>query len=234
MSTAPARCLDCLVRDTALCAAMRDDELEALSAFGRRRVVPRGQVVRWSGDPSTLCANVVSGALKVTAATGDGREQIVGLLFPGDFVGQPFEEAEPLTVTTLAETDLCSFPRPSFERVLDAHPRVERLLLQRTLASLNDARQRMLSLGRRSAQERVAGFLLDVAARTLPADVGDCATIDIPIGRGEMADYLGLTIETVSRQLKRLKAQRLIEYARGERRCTIVSRAALAAAAGPD
>lgn len=226
-------CHECSVRQTALCASMVDDELEALSAIGRRKLFPGGQVVTWSGDPNTLCANVVSGALKVTASTEDGREQIVGLLYQGDFAGQPFVEEAPLTITALTDTDLCIFPRPAFERTLGDHPRLERLLLQRTMRSLDEARQRMLSLGRKNAQERIAGFLLDVIERTVSRGATLPLAIELPIGRGEMADFLGLTIETVSRQLTKLKSEGVIAFEKGDRSCTIVNRAALVAIAYP-
>jgi CRP/FNR family transcriptional regulator len=189
--------------------------------------------VTWSGDPNTLCANVVSGALKVTASTEDGREQIVGLLFQGDFAGQPFVEEAPLTITALAAADLCLYPRSAFERTLGEHPRLERLLLRRTMRSLDEARQRMLSLGRKNAQERIAGFLLEVIDRTLPEGAPAPLHIELPIGRGEMADFLGLTIETVSRQLTRMRSDGMIEFEKGDRSCTIVNRARLYAVAHP-
>ncbi|MFD1787547.1 Crp/Fnr family transcriptional regulator [Sphingomonas floccifaciens] len=232
MIAVPTRCIDCAVRDVALCASMSDDELRALSDMGRRRVLPAGQVVSWAGEPSSSCASVVSGALKATASTADGREQIVGLLFPGDFVGQPFQDDASLTVTTLVATDLCIYPRAGFEHVVDDHPRMERLLLERTLASLSQARGRMLSLARRSAKERVAGFLLELADHTGESGP-DGIRVRIPISRGDLADYLGLTIETVSRQLTLLKASGVLGVARGGRDCTIRDRARLEGVAGP-
>ncbi|MCP4027740.1 MAG: cyclic nucleotide-binding domain-containing protein, partial [Sphingomonas sp.] len=90
-----------------LCGAADIDELSSLSAIGRRRAVAAGQVLTWAGDDNVVCANVVSGILKVTASTSDGREQIVGLVFGGDFVGQLFEETSSLTVTALVDSDLC-------------------------------------------------------------------------------------------------------------------------------
>lgn len=234
MVDARQRCLDCLVRDTALCASMADDELVALSTIGRRRIFDSGQILSWSGDANMLCANVVSGALKVTASTPDGREQIVGLLFPGDFVGQPFAEETPLTIGVLTQSDLCIFPRDRFERTLGEHPKLERVLLQRTIASLNDARERMLTLGRRNAQERVAGFLLELADRMGVRDDKGHVHFDIPISRGETADFLGLTIETVSRQLTRLKAAGTIALPKAGRSIEVLDRAALEACASPD
>jgi CRP/FNR family transcriptional regulator len=212
---------------------MSDGELSALSAIGRRRVLPVGQVVTWAGDTLTSCANVVSGALKVTASTADGREQIVGLLFPGDFVGQPFAGEAPLTVTTLTETDLCIYPRAGFEQMLDKYPRMERMLLARTMASLNEAHGRMLALGRKNAQERVAGFLLELVEHAGSRGSDGLLHVQIPISRSEMADLLGLTIETVSRQLTRLRAAEVIAFAHGERDCTICDQAQLDAIVNP-
>lgn len=231
MNPVPERCADCAVRDSALCASLADHELEALNAIARHKVVPRGQVFAWEGDASSLCANIVSGVLKVTSATADGREQIVGLLYAGDFVGQPFRAETSLTVTALSDADLCIYPRRSFEAVLDDHSKLERMLLQRTLSALDDARARMLSLGRKSAAERVSGFLVEMADRCATGDADD--SFDLPLTRGQMADVLGLTIETVSRQLTNLKGAGLIALLPG-RGVTIIERAGLEARAGAE
>ena len=229
MNLVPERCADCAVRDSALCASLADHELEALNAIARHKVIPRGQVFVWEGDASSICANIVSGVLKVTSATADGREQIVGLLFAGDFVGQPFRAETSLTVTALSEADLCIYPRQGFETVLDDHSKLERMLLQRTMAALDDARARMLSLGRKSAEERVSGFLLEMADRC--GGDGEAGGFDLPLTRGQMADVLGLTIETVSRQLTSLKGGGLIALSAG-RGVTILDRAGLEGCAG--
>ncbi|MBN8829077.1 MAG: helix-turn-helix domain-containing protein [Sphingomonadales bacterium] len=233
MDSMPVRCRSCGVRDTALCASLGDGELSALHDIGRRRIIPAGQVVSWAGDPNAICANIVRGVLKVTASMADGREQIVGLLYSGDFVGQLFAEESSLTVIALTETDLCCYSRTSFEHVLDDFPRLERMLLKRTMSSLNDARERMLRLGRQNAQERVAGFILDVALREGLEDEEGELNVVLPISRGEMADFLGLTIETVSRQLTRLKTDGVIAFAKGDRVCTIPERERLEAIVNP-
>jgi len=231
MKPSPDRCAECAVRDSALCASLADHEIDALNAIARRKVIARGQVFVWEGDANSICATIVSGVLKVTSATADGREQIVGLLFAGDFVGQPFRAEASLTVTALSDADLCIYPRRNFEAALDNHPKLERLLLKRTMAALDDARGRMLSLGRKSAEERVAGFLLEMADRTKAGGTED--SFDLPLTRGQMADVLGLTIETVSRQLTNLKGAGLIALLTG-RGVIILDRSGLAARAGRD
>lgn len=216
----PQRCVDCLVRNKALCGSLGDEDLLELSHLGRHKMVPKGSVVAWEGDENPICANIVTGALKLQSATADGREQTVGLLFSGDFIGEPFEEECTVTAEALADTDLCIFPRSGFERVLDDQPRLERALLERTLKSLREARERQLVLGRKSARARLAWFLL-----SLPR--GCDGTIDVPIARQEISDYLGLTIETVSRQFTDLRSSGMIEAARGGRLVRIVDTIAL-------
>ena len=227
MSPVIDRCRSCLVREHAICGGLGDPELQTLSTIGRRRTIAAGQVLGWAGDANLACANLVSGILKVTSSTADGREQIVGLLFSGDFVGQLFLQEATLTVTALTESDLCLYPRERFEDVLRSSHALEHALLRRTMASLNDARERMLTLGKRAAPERIAGFLLDLARRAAEDGRSQTAALEIPISRGDMADYLGLTIETVSRQLTRFKAMGAIALAKGDRSIDVTDMATL-------
>jgi CRP/FNR family transcriptional regulator len=222
-------CAECAVRDRALCGSLSDRELGALNAVSRRVHLTRGETLMWAGDDSLVCGNLLSGVMKLTASTADGREQIVGLLYPADFVGRPYAERADFTVTALSDVELCVFPRMRFEAVLEDHVRMERLLLQRTFAALEEARTRMLTLARLSAAEKLAGFLVDMAERT-----GGCratafgpVTFDLPLTRGEIAEALGMSIETVSRQLGRLKDKGAIAL-HGARGITIRDRALLA------
>jgi CRP/FNR family transcriptional regulator len=213
---------------------LSDAELGALNVLGQRRRIARGETLMWAGDDSLVCANLLSGVLKITDTTADGREQIVGLLYPADFVGRPFADSADFTVTALTDATLCVFPRLPFERVLEDHVRMERLLLQRTFAALGEARRRMLVLARKSAREKVAGFLLDMADRAGDAGCRAAAdgpvTFDLPMTRGQIAAVLGLTIETVSRQFTALKTAGLIALPTA-RAVTIRDRAGLAAKA---
>ncbi len=211
------------MRDRSLCACLSDAELSELNRIGQRRRVSAGETVIWAGDESLICANLMSGLLKMVASTADGREQIVGLLQPADFVGQLFAQQSDFTITALTDAELCVFPRAPFERFLESHARMEHLLLQRTLKALSEARGRMLTLSRKSAEEKVAGLLLDLAG-----EAGSEPTFDLPLTRGQMADVLGLTIETVSRQLTKLRSVGAIAL-RGGRALTITDRGALLA-----
>src|SRR4051812_38305968 len=92
-------CTGCSVRTLSLCGTLDDRELAALSRIGHRRTIARGETLMWAGEAAEQCGNVLSGALKLTASTPDGREQTVSTLYPADFVGRPYAENAPFTVT---------------------------------------------------------------------------------------------------------------------------------------
>lgn len=221
-------CDSCAVRDAALCGSLDDGELAELHRIGRRRRVGRGETIAWAGEESRNCANILSGLFKLSASTADGREQTVGLLYPADFMGRPYAARTDYNVTALSEAEICVFPRSAFEETLERHGSLERELLRRTLTTLDEARARQLMLARQSAEERIARFLLDMAkkmggSRSTPDGP---QTFDLPLSRGAIADVLGLTIETVSRQMTKLKAAGIIALP-GGRAVTILRRAAL-------
>ncbi len=222
----PDRCAACAGRQTAVCASFADHELMALHAIGRRRILSAGQVLIWAGDPSSVCASLVSGVLKVVREEPDGRAQIVALLFPGDFVGELFVEHASETVVALADANLCLYPRGALERVLARQPAAGRLLLRRALATLAETRLWMLTLGRRHAPEKVAAFLLDMDRR-----LGSRDTFELPMRRAAIGEVLGLTIETVSRQMSALTGAGLIALP-GGRHVRLLDRAGLARIAG--
>jgi CRP/FNR family transcriptional regulator len=226
-------CSECGVRDRALCASLDDSQLAALSPLGVQRRLVRGETLVRAGDPPLVCANLQSGVMKLSTVTAAGEEAITGLLFPGDFIGRPFMGSPEHDIVALTDVELCVFPRAAFERALSDHRRMEQLLLERTLAELDRARRAIVTLGRASAGARVAGFLDDIARRMAtsgcqPGSEPTGRSFDLPLSRGEIADVLGLTIETVSRQMTRLRTAGLIALPGGR---TIVVRDAARLAA---
>lgn len=212
---AASSCDDCVVRDRAICSALGSSELLGLNAIGRRRTISAGESLIWEGDDSTLVGNVIGGSLKLSTSTSDGREQIVGVVYPSDFIGRPFGGTTGHTVTALTDAQVCVFSRDDFDRFASRHPALERKLLERTLTELDRTRSWMLLLGRKTADQRIATFLLDMSRRLAPADGEDEADaldqFELPFSRQQVADLLGLTIETVSRQLTRLKKEGVID-----------------------
>jgi CRP/FNR family transcriptional regulator len=207
-------CTQCIVRNRAICAGLEPDELEALGQLGRKQRISKGQTVLWEGDDSVVVANVIAGVLKASMSMADGREQIVGIVFSSDFIGRPFAQQSPYSVTALTDAELCVFSRATFDSFARKHPELEHKLLQQALNELDRAHEWMLLLGKKTATERTATLLLEMSVRLgetgCTADKSGLDAFELPLDRQQMGDVLGLTIETVSRQLSRLKADGVI------------------------
>jgi CRP/FNR family transcriptional regulator len=232
-------CRDCIVRSDALCRALPGGQLWHLSRVVHRKRYRPGSVIVRSGDPSGWCAHVVSGVLKLTLGLSDGRQQIVGLLFSSDFLGRPFRERAPFTAEAVSVVELCCFSRSYFEQLLQEHPAMKQLFLERTLDAVDAARDWMLLLGCKTAEERVATLILLMARRAHAARRAPCAQeqppvrFDLPLSRMEMAEFLGLRTETISRQLRKLHTAGLIDMA-GPRSIAVRDLRALERAVGTD
>jgi CRP/FNR family transcriptional regulator, anaerobic regulatory protein len=206
-------CTQCAVRDAAICHTLSDSELGEFSGMGRHQSLKRGQTMLWEGDDSLLVGNVIEGVLKLSVSTVDGREQTLGLLFPSDFIGRPFGPTTNHSVVALTDAEVCTFRRTGFDDFARRHPDLEHGLLQRTLTELDRTRQWMALLGRKSATARVASFLLEMAGRARcpgAAEQDSGVRFELPLSRQDIADLLGLTIETVSRQITSLRDEGII------------------------
>ena len=226
----------CVVRNRAICAALDSKEVEALNSIGRRRTLAAGESLYWEGEDSVLVANVIEGVLKLSTGTEDGRELIVGVVYPSEFIGRPFGTTNDHGVTALTDARVCVFNRRDFDAFAREHPALEHKLLDRTLTELARTRRWMLLLGRKSASEKLASFLLEMAERLVEPGCKVSfdypqRTLTLPFSRQQIADVLGLTIETVSRQFTRLKAEGIVDLP-SRREVSILDRDALAAEAG--
>lgn len=209
------RCSHCPVRHHAVCGAMDDVQLRKLSQIAHRKHYTAGQTILSDQEPAGFFANVISGTIKLTKTMPDGRQQIVGLLFAPDFLGRAFSKNNPYSAEAANNVEICTFANGAFERLANEYPDLQHKLFERTLDELDAAREWMLLLGRKTAEEKVASFLLMLARRSLLTGckhmaVPEKASFELPLTRADMADYLGLTIETVSRQLTKLRAGKAI------------------------
>lgn len=216
-------CSDCPIRHRAVCARCDERELAVLEEIKYYRSFEAGQMVIWSGDKMDFVASVVSGIATLTQTLEDGRTQMVGLLLPSDFVGRPGREFAPYNISATTDLMMCCFRKKPFEELMFRTPHVAQRLLEMTLDELDSAREWMLLLGRKTAREKLASLLAIVARRD--ASVKLRATrgrmiFDLPLTREAMADYLGLTLETVSRQISALKREGIIEL-EGKRHVTV-------------
>lgn len=202
-------CLGCAVRERAVCGVLEAAPLRAFKSTAPTVQYQVGDTVVFEDDEATNVYSLTAGLLRLSKLLPDGRRQIAGFLFPGDFLGITMEEEHAFTAEAVAPSTLCKFPRSRFDEFVAAHPELERRLYAVAAHELAAARQQLVLLGRKTATERVASFLLMLSSRC-PAGRGS-TEIDLPVSRIDMADYLGLRIETVSREVSALKAARVIQ-----------------------
>lgn len=208
------RCETCAVRHRAICGALSDSEIQHLNAIAHHRRLAPGSIILDDEEQPDYFANIISGVVKLTKSLPDGRQQIVGLEFASDFIGRPYRKSSPYRAEAVTDVHLCTYDRGRFERLAKELPDFERRLFNQTLDELDAAQEWMVLLGRKNAEERVASFLLMVARRI---EVIGCEPVEesgrrfeLPLTRAEIADFLGLTLETVSRQFTKLKVANVV------------------------
>ncbi len=209
-------CATCAVRGTSVCGVLTVHELNQLAGIVSIVSMPLGSSVIREGEAAHALFNVVRGSVKLFKLLPNGRRQITGFLFPGDFLGIALNETYAYNAEALEPLELCRLPRRKLEAMLASMPRLERKLLGTTAHELAAAQDQMVLLGRKTALERVASFLVSLSRRAARRGQPD-TRLDIPMSRTDIADYLGLTTETVSRSLTSLRRAGLIELGARDR-----------------
>jgi CRP-like cAMP-binding protein len=176
---------------------------------GLRVRAGRDDVLFNEGDEARSCYRIVSGAIRIVKILADGRRYVVDFLLAGDMIGLDRGPAYEFTAEAIVDSELVRYARPRLEAEFDDNPQSGRRLLDLMMRRLAAAQSQMLLLGRMSAMERVATFLVKLERR-LGARPGAHRTIRLDMTRADIADHLGLTIETVSRMLNQLKRQGII------------------------
>ncbi|WP_293678637.1 Crp/Fnr family transcriptional regulator [uncultured Phenylobacterium sp.] len=184
-------------------------DLQALAAEVRIRAYATGETLQRDGDDAMHVMNIRTGSVKVYKQLADGRRAVVGFLFAGDFFGLAALEVYSSGVEALEPVQAWRFPRAAFRQLVAERPRLEAALLRRVARDLESAQEQMLLLSRKTAMERLTTFILQLALRE-PEDAAGHAQVHFQMTRADMADYLGLTTETVSRCFTRLRGSGLI------------------------
>lgn len=209
-SDIPVLCRACEARHRGVCGALSAAQLISLNKQSTRKYVESGSELISESRETRTYANIISGVVKLTKMMADGRQQIVGLQFAPDFLGRPFRAASGITADAATGVDVCSFPKTVIDQMIRETPELEHRLLEQTLKELDEARDWMLTLGRKTASEKVASFLYLIATNVDPESDANSARFELPLTRSDIADFLGLTIETVSRQMTRLRKEGII------------------------
>lgn len=210
-------CAECVIRPITICRRLDAGTLAALRALGAMQRLEPGQPVFHEGDEVKRVFMLANGSMKIYTLLADGRRQITGFMFPGDFLGVSVDDEYAFTAEALVRSELWWFTRDAFERFVDTHPKVERELYRLAAHELAAAQAQMVLLGRKTAAERVASFFRSLLERQ---ELVSCETqreFDLPMSRLDIADYLGLTKETVSRMLAHLRSMKLIRLVNQDR-----------------
>ena len=203
-------CQGCEVRDKAVCGVLDCERLEEFRNLGWTLKLSPGQALFHEGDPATRVFTLTRGTLKLYKLLADGRRQVTGFLHPGDFLGISIDDEHAFSAEALENAQLCWFPRARFDDFVEEQPSMERELYRMAAHELAAAQQQFVLLGRKTAMERLASFLLIVGERMDRPAAEGTGMVRLPMSRSDIADYLGLTKETVSRVISALKRDRVI------------------------
>ena len=218
-------CATCGSRVAGLCYRVDAAVLDDFSADSQRFRLPAKSTVFREGDPATRAYSLVEGVVKLSRLLADGKQQVVGFRFAGDVLGYGAGKAYPFDAELLTDGHLCRIERSRLETLMRLYPQLERRLLHLCLTELSNTQDQLVTIGRRSAESRVASFLLGLAEAyrlrgPLPED------LPMPMTRSDIGDFLGLTLETVSRSFAAFKRQKLIAEP-GQHRLRILDAQAL-------
>jgi CRP/FNR family transcriptional regulator, anaerobic regulatory protein len=203
-------CGTCAARAYSVCQAMDDDHMHVIEHLSKRGTIPHGQTFVTEGDEAVTFFNITAGTAKIYKLLGDGRRQIIGFLGMGDFIGVTPGSTYAFTAEAVTDLKVCSFSRTRMEEVFAEHPPMRKKLLDMASNELAEAQEQMLLLGRKTAKERIASFLLGRLKRSIRLG-GSRNSLELPMSRHDIADYLGLTTETVSRCFTQMRNAELIK-----------------------
>ena len=209
-------CRACPVRHLSICAALSANELKDLESIMGTTELAAKMSLFHEGDPAEFAYSVTTGVLKLYTLLPDGRCQILGFLFPGDFLGLSTRSTYGFTAEAVSSATLCRFTKSKFSALMNRYPHLEDRLLARAGDELDAAREQMLMLGRKTAKERLASFLLMVSEKAERSGQSPLR-VRLLMSRSDIADFLGLTTETVSRSFTQLRKSGHIAKQEGER-----------------
>jgi CRP/FNR family transcriptional regulator, anaerobic regulatory protein len=207
-------CAHCAARPLGVCAALDRAELREFDHLARRVHFISRETVFAQEELTTSFYNLREGVMRLYKLLPDGRRQIVRFAMPGDFLGMATSARHSFSADAVGPVAVCRFSRTSFARFIEDKPHLLRRIHELVVRELSQAQDHIVLLGRRSAEENVASFLIGWRDRL--ARLGDATnTVPLPMGRQDIADFLGLTIETVSRTFTKLERDGLIDIVPG-------------------
>lgn len=204
------RCATCEIRSYSFCRCLKDDQLNIFSKISSEKEFKNKQTVFLQEEESKNLYNITKGNIKIYKLLRDGRIQIIGFLYPGDFFGSYKKGKYNYSAESIGDVKLCVFKQEVLDNYLEKNMNLAKELLHMTSHELTLAQDRIGVLGKLNANQRMAAFILNISKQRARIGWQD-NPISLPMMRQDIADYLGLTLETVSRELTKLKTSNLIK-----------------------
>ncbi len=203
-------CNQCIARHVSMCSVLKDSEVSTISEISKCFSLHPKQLVCAEGDQANYLFTIQTGCIRLSKMLSDGRRQIIDFLFPGEFFGLACANGYTCSAETITDVNLCRMPRTQiFEKFIEL-PVLGQKVLDITRTELQASQDQMLLLGRKSAKEKLCSFLLSMSDKSNPISHVPDGFIYLPMSRSDIADYLGLTIETISRQFTILSKEKII------------------------
>jgi CRP/FNR family transcriptional regulator len=206
-------CAMCGVKGLSVCSTLEPDEYESMEKIGRVFCSPAKSTLFAQGRDAKFVWNLTAGALRLSKLLPDGRRQVIGFALPGDFLGLAMASTHMFTADALTPVKVCQFSRVGFSQLIDKRPPLMRRLMEMVAHELSLAQDQMVILGRRTAEEKIAAFLIGMRDRYARLS-GQCVDVPLPMSRHDIGDFLGLSVETVSRMMTRLAREQTIVMVR--------------------
>jgi len=204
------RCSICKIRSYSFCRCLNEDQLEIFSKVSFEKKYVDKQNIFFQNDPSAHLFNITEGNVKIYQLLDDGRIQIIGFLYPGDFFGTYRNNKYNYSAEAIGDLRTCVFDQKTLDKYMDQNPVLAKELINQTSYELTLAQDRMTVMGRLNAIEKIANFLINISNQR--KRIGwPSNPISLSMTRQDIADYLGLTIETVSREISKLKSSNIIK-----------------------
>ena len=204
------RCSVCKIRSYSFCRCLPEEKLKVFSDISKEIEFKDKQTIFLQQENAKNLFNITKGNVKIYKLLSDGRIQIIGFLYPGDFFGSYKKEKYNYSAESIGEVRACAFDQVSLDNYLNENMKLAKELLHMTSHELTLAQDRMEVLGKMNANERIAKFFLNISEQR--SRIGwQSNPVSLPMTRQDIADYLGLTLETVSREITRFKTSNLIK-----------------------
>ena len=205
----PVPCTTCTARPYRACNAIADTHLGRLAAAAPHQSIAAGAEFMAEGEPAAHVFNLTDGTARLFKLLPDGRRQVLGFARAGHCLGLASSRSYTVSAEAVEPVHLRRLSRSRLDGLMGQFPLLERRLLETAANELATAQDQMMLLGRKTARERVASFLVGWAASERPC-LPPLTHLHLPMPRGDIADYLGLTVETVSRTLTRFRIEGLL------------------------